>query len=247
MKHVNTADRPSAVSRTTLHPGEAPVPVAGPVRVVIVAAERLFGEALGVFLSSQHGIEIVGEAAERTQALEIIQDAKPDVVLFDPSLPEMDCTQIIGLITQHSPGSRILLLIAARDTADIYGALRAGARGYISKNAHLADVTKAIHGVHHGDMWVERKLFADVLWRDAQSAPAPERTAERASGELTAREREILSVLSSGGTNRHIATTLSISEKTVKTHLNNIFRKLNVTRRLQAVLYAIRLGLRAPD
>ena len=97
--------------------------------------------------------------------------------------------------------------------------------------------------MYAGDVWVERRLIAEALWGPG-AADAPEaRRDARGSDTLTAREREILRLLAAGGTNRHIAEALFISEKTVKTHLNNIFRKLNVTRRLQAVLYAVRSGL----
>src|SRR5205807_3563766 len=263
MKHVNAAEprgrdlsRPaspivlrqlsSSVLHTTRHPSEASGLSVRPIRVVIVVAEQLFGEALGGLLSGERGLEIVGQVAQGAEAIEVIQNVKPDVVLLDASLPEIEHTEVIRLIKQHSPESRILLLTAARNDSEIGRGLKAGANGFVSKNAGLSDVTKAIHGVHQGDIWVERKLLADVLWGRGRWAVSGGRTAGRSDEGLTAREDEILRALTSGGTNRHIAEALFISERTVKTHLNNIFRKLNVNRRLQAVLYAVQHGLRGP-
>jgi DNA-binding NarL/FixJ family response regulator len=217
----------------------------GSVRVVIVA-ERLFGEGLAMLFHGQRDITTIGAAAEAVHAITLIRQLKPDVVLLDPGLPETDYTDVIRLITRHAPDSRVLLLPTIRDGAEMCRALRAGARGYVAKNAGVSALTKAIHGVHKGDVWIERKLIAEALWGNGSAAAGGEGAAARAVGGLTAREREILQLLATGGTNRRIAATLLISEKTVKTHLNSIFRKLNVTRRLQAVLCASRLGVRGP-
>jgi len=218
----------------------------GSVRVVVVAGERLFAEGLAMLLHGQRDIAIIGAAAEAVHAITLIRQVKPDVVLLDPSLREIDCTDVIRLVMQHAPASRVLLLPTIRDSAEMCRALRAGARGYVSRNAGLSALTKAIHGVHNGDVWIERKLIAEALWSGGRAPAGGDGADERALGGLTAREHEILQLLATGGTNRRIAATLLISEKTVKTHLNSIFRKLNVTRRLQAVLYASRLGVRGP-
>jgi len=215
---------------------------AEPVRVIVVA-EGLLGEALCVLLSHQPGVEIVSHAADAARALVAVRDAQPDVVLLDPRGAGADATDLIRRIRGEAPDARVLLLVAEQETAAICRALKAGAKGYVSRNASLAAVTKAIRGVYAGDVWVERRLIAEALWGPG-AADAPEaRSDARGSDALTAREREILRLLAAGGTNRHIAEALFISEKTVKTHLNNIFRKLYVTRRLQAVLYAVRSGL----
>lgn len=216
----------------------------GPIRVVIVHEQRLVSEAFRVSLNSEDGIEIVGEAGHGLQPIDRIQDLKPDVILLDISTSEMDGIELIRTITQQCPEAKLLILTATRDEPMIVTALSAGAKGYVSKNASVADLRKAIRAVHLGDMWVERKLVARLLGREAFADVSGGNAHGPANGVLTAREQAVLRRLTSGGTNKDIAHSLFISEKTVKTHLSSIFRKLHLTRRLQAVIYAIKQGLR---
>jgi DNA-binding NarL/FixJ family response regulator len=216
----------------------------GPIRVVIVHEQRLVSEAFRVSLNSDEDIEIVGEAGHGLQPIDRIQDLKPDVVLLDIGTSEMDGIELIRTINQQCPEAKLLILTAARDEAMMVTALRAGAKGYVSKNASVADLRKAIRGVQQGDVWVERKLIARLLGGEAFADVSGENAHGPANGVLTAREQAVLRNLTSGGTNKDIAHSLSISEKTVKTHLSSIFRKLHFARRLQAVIYAIKQGLR---
>ena len=242
--HASDAVVPRTPGSSTLiaAPSARPIRAGERITTVIVAAERLVGEALRALLASERDVYIVGEAVQWSAAIEMIQKKKPHVVVFDLTVPDVDYAEALSLIKRHSPESRILLLLASADAAGVRRALKAGANGYVSKSASLADLTKAICGVHRGEVWVERKLLSDIVLRLAGGTSR--RASEKKGERLTSRERQILRVLASGGTNRHIAEALFISEKTVKTHLNNIFRKLNVTRRLQAVLYALSHGLR---
>jgi DNA-binding NarL/FixJ family response regulator len=216
----------------------------GPIRVVIVHEQRLVSEAFRVSLNNEEGIEIVGEAGHGLQPIDRIQDLKPDVILLDIGTSEMDGIELIRKINQQCPEARLLILSAAWDEATMVTALRAGAKGYVSKNASVADLRKAIRGVHQGDMWVERKLIARLLGGEAFADVSGGNAHDPANGVLTAREQAVLRNLTLGGTNKDIAHSLLISEKTVKTHLRSIFRKLHLTRRLQAVIYAIQKGLR---
>jgi DNA-binding NarL/FixJ family response regulator len=136
------------------------------------------------------------------------------------------------------------MLTASQDEAKIFSALKAGARGYLSRNTSPCDLIKAIRSVHQGDMWVERKLIARYFEKETH-ANSPVRVQEdMAMPPFTPREHEILLCLAKGCTNKEIAEALFISEKTVKSHLTKIFRKLNVPGRFQAILYAIHLGLK---
>lgn len=211
---------------------------------MIVHDQRLLREAFRAILSSEEGIGIVGEAGRDPQSIDVVQALKPNVVLLDSGTPEMDDIGLIRAIRQQCPEAKLLILTAGRDEAAIVTALRAGVQGYVSKNASVADLRKAIRGIHQGDVSVERKLIARFLRRQAFDDVGGENADGPAKGVLTAREQEVLRLLASGGTNKDIAHSLFISEKTVKTHLSSIFRKLNVSRRLQAVTYAIQQGLR---
>jgi DNA-binding NarL/FixJ family response regulator len=212
-----------------------------PISTLIVMAERLVGEALRLLLAREPGLDVVGEAASWPRATYLIETMKPDVVLLDPAVPNVDHAEAVTLVRRHSPRSRVLLLVSSLDAPAICRAVQAGANGYVEKTVSVADVARAIRGVHAGEMWVERKLFSKILV--GLTTVANNGRTETVDERLTPREREILRRLASGGTNRRIANALFISETTVKTHLNNIFRKLNVTRRLQAVLYAVSHGL----
>jgi DNA-binding NarL/FixJ family response regulator len=215
----------------------------GPIRSLIVHDHRLIREGLRLVLSRAEGIEIVGEMAHGLQTIDAISELKPDVVLLDLSAPEKDGIDLIREIKLRTPATKVLLLTAACDEAATLRALKAGAQGYLSRHAGACDLIKAIRTVLQGELWVERKLIPRLLEAEAFSDPKAESAPGRTGEGLTGREREILRLLASGGTNKEIAQALSISEKTVKSHLNSIFKKLQVTRRLKAILYAIQRGL----
>ena len=215
------------------------------IRIVIADDHRLFRTGLRLILSEEEIIEIVGEAANGVQAIDIITDLKPDVVLLDLAISEMDGIQILTAIRQTSPETKALMFNAAVavDEELIFSSLKMGAKGYLSKNLGSCDLIKAIKAVQRGEMWVEHKLMSKFFEEEHGKVTSMEDRGEKTKSGLTKREQEVLSVLTKGLTNKEIADSLCISEKTVKTHLNNIFRKLNVTRRLQAILYAISRGI----
>jgi DNA-binding NarL/FixJ family response regulator len=210
---------------------------------VVVGGQRLFREALRALLSDEDGVAIVGEAADGVEGIGLIRRLQPHVVLLDLAMPELDQAELMQNMKRGSPDTKSLLITPVADDARLCRALKAGAQGYVSKNASVSDLRNAVQGVLRGELWVERRLIVGILKEKERTGTA---VSERPAESLTGREREILRSLTSGGTNKKIAETLSISEKTVKTHLNNIFRKLNVARRLEAVLFAIRQGLTSP-
>jgi len=212
------------------------------IRIVIAEDHRLIREGLRLILGSEGNFEIVGEAANGLQAIDVISDLKPDVVLLDITMPELDGIQVIPIIKQKSPGTKALMLTASEDEAMIFKALKAGAKGYLSKNTSTSSLIKAIKVVHKDEMWVERKLVAKFFHEDNTADSGKEDRQENPKKDLTPREREVLRLLIKGSTNKEIANDLFISEKTVKSHLNKIFKKLNVSRRLDAILTAIKLG-----
>jgi len=213
------------------------------IRVVIADDHRLLREMLHLALRQETGIEVVGEAGNGLQTIDVISDLKPDIVLLDIIMPEMDGIKVLPAIREKSPKTKALMLTVAKDEAMILKALKAGAKGYLSKDVGISDLIKAIQAVHQGELWVERKLMARFFEGEPIADPKGEDRPGKTKEGLTQREQEVLRLLTKGSTNKEIAKALFISEKTVKSHLNSIFRKLKVSRRLQAILYAIRRGL----
>jgi two-component system response regulator DegU len=214
-----------------------------PITVVIADDHRLIRDSLHQILSREDSIRIVGEAATGPETIEIISELEPDVVLLDHFMPGTNGVDIIRPIIETSPLIKILLLTLSMDESVIFEALKAGAKGYISKDAGIPELIKAVYTVYRGEMWIKRELmsrFFDKVNGVESREEAPKNRSMR--GGLTQREREVLLCLVKGSTNKEIAETLFISEKTVKTHLSNIFRKLNVSRRLEAILYTIKQG-----
>jgi two-component system NarL family response regulator len=221
--------------------------MAGKIRVVIADDHGLFREMLRLTMRRDGSVKIVGEAANGRQTIDVISELKPDIVLLDSTMPEMGGIEVLPVIREKNLKTKALMLTANRNETVIFKALKGGAKGYLSKDVSISDLIKAIQAVHKGELWVERwverKLMARFFDKEANAEPKEEGRAGRPKMVLTPREKEILSILTTGCTNKEIAQALFISEKTVKSHLNSIFRKLNVTRRLQAILQAINRGL----
>lgn len=213
------------------------------IRVVIAGEHRLLREGLHLLLCCEKGIEIVGEAATGPQTIDVISKLKPDVVLLDTAIPGMDGIKAIQPTIQNSQDTKLLMIGGYVDEASLFMALKAGVKGYLSKDAGLGELVKAIRTAHRGELWIERKLIARFFGGEATADAGEEDIDDRIKPELTPREREVLVRLTTGCSNKELAECLFISEKTVKSHLNSIFRKLNVTRRLQAILFAIEEGL----
>jgi two-component system response regulator DegU len=216
----------------------------GKIKVVIADDHKLFREMLRLALHKEKSIKIVGEAATGRQAIEAITNIKPDIALLEIILPEIEGIEVLPVIRDKSPETKVLMLAARKDEAKIFKALKAGAKGYVSKDASISDLIKAIQTVYKGELWVERKQMARFFDRETVHNPTREGQPAKRKSVLTAREKEVLSLLSTGRTNKEIAKSLFISEKTVKSHLNSIFRKLKVSHRLQAILHAINRGLK---
>jgi len=213
------------------------------IRIVIADGHRLFREGMCLILGQEKGIQIVGEAVNELQTINVVNELKPDVVLLDITIAKIDGTQVVLPIRQKSPKTKALMLTAALDEAMIFKSLKAGAKGYLSKDSSVSDLTKAIKAVHQGELWIERKLMSRFFDQETITDSKGGNPHGRTKEGLTPREQEVLHVLATGCTNKEIGQDLFISEKTVKTHLSSIFRKLKVTRRLQAILCAIREGL----
>ena len=213
------------------------------IRVVIAEDHRLLREGLLNMLHQDESVEVVGEAVSVLQAIDVIGDVQPDVVLLNTTMLESNGIQVIPVIRQKSLGSKPLMLTAATDEDVVLEALKAGAKGYLSKDTSVSNLMRAIKAVHNGELWVERKMISRFFDRETTADLEREHQQIKTKAALTPREEEVLCLLTKGSTNKEIAQDLFISEKTVKSHLNSIFKKINVSRRLQAILYAIKQGL----
>jgi len=210
-----------------------------PIRVVVADDQTLVREGLVTLLRLTAGIDVVGSAGDGEAALETARRQRADVVLMDLRMPRVDGVEATRRIVATLPSTRVIVLTTYADDASVFAALKAGARGYLTKDSDAADIQRAIETVHRG----EALLDPSVQRRLLESLGAPSDQAPAHPDGLTDREVDVLRLMASGQTNQEIARSLFISEATVKTHINNIFSKANLRDRGQAVAYAFRSGI----
>jgi len=212
------------------------------MRVLIADDHPLFRDGLRTLLEAR-GTEVIGEARNGREAVEMAGSLHPDVVLMDLSMPEVDGLAATRLISASQPDVKVVILTASEDDADLFEAIKSGAQGYIFKNLESAEIFRLLDGVAVGEPALTPALARKLLTEFARpaAAPAPDRGDPNA---LTEREREVLGLLVQGVTSNHdLAERLVVSENTVKYHLRNILDKLHVQNRTQVVAYAVRHGL----
>jgi NarL family two-component system response regulator LiaR len=213
--------------------------------VLIVDDHAMVRQGLRTFLELQDisalPIEVVGEAANGREAVELAKQTQPDIVLLDLVMPQMDGIQATPKIMEASPRSRVIILTSFGEEDKVLPAIRAGAQGYLLKDIPPNELVQAVREVHLGKVQlhpdVARKLMSAVA---AKEEPSANRVATQSEDGLTDREQEVLQLIADGMNNRAIAEKLVISEKTVKTHVSNILSKLNLDDRTQAAIYALR-------
>jgi len=210
------------------------------IRVVIADDHLMYRYGLNAVLSSQPGIELVGEAADGQQLLRIARDTRPDVVITDLAMPHLGGAQATARLLASQPGLAVLILTMHHDDESLFTAMRAGARGYLLKGADRAELTAAIEAVARGEAVYGPGVAQRIIDFFATSR---ENYIARAFPELTGRERGVLDHLARGSANRDIASRLGISEKTVRNHLSSVFLKLQVNDRTAAALKARHAGL----
>ncbi|NDU74086.1 response regulator [Actinomadura sp. DSM 109109] len=212
-------------------------------RILVVDDQTVVREGLVLLLELLPGIEVAGACGDGERAVAMVADLRPDVVLMDLRMPRMDGVEATRRIRQAHPEVGVVVLTTFADDESIFAALRAGARGYLTKDAGADEIARAIAAVRGGasqlDPAVQRRLIEAVA-----TGEAPRRTAGgKLPDGLTRREAEVLTLIARGRSNAEIAGDLFISEATVKTHINNLFAKANLRDRAQAVTYAFRHGL----
>lgn len=205
-----------------------------PVRVLIADDHGVVRQGLRMYLALDSEIEIVGEACTGVQAVTSAHELRPDVVLMDLLMPEMDGITATQRLRQELPDIEIIALTSVLEDSSVVGAIRAGAIGYLLKDTEADELVRAIKAAAEGQVQLSPKAAARLM-REVRAPESPE--------ELTEREIDVLRLLALGQSNKEIALALSIGEKTVKTHVSNILGKLNVASRTQAALHAVRIGL----
>jgi DNA-binding NarL/FixJ family response regulator len=214
-----------------------------PIRVLIADDQRVVRDGLSMLVGLIDGVEVLGTACDGVEAVELAQRELPDVVLMDLRMPRMEGAEATRAIRAALPDTRVLILTTYADDESLFGALQAGARGYLTKDASAEEIERAIRalmaGQTHLDPTIQQRLVAAVL----DASPIPGAPSRALPDNLPAREAEVLELIAAGQSNAEIAETLVVSPATVKTHVNRIFYKTGARDRAQAVRYAYQHGI----
>ncbi|XHM91234.1 response regulator [Peterkaempfera sp. SMS 1(5)a] len=224
------------------------------VRVLVADDQTVVREGIVMLLGLLPGIEVVGSAADGEEAVRLVAEHAPDVVLMDLRMPRCDGVEATRRIRADHPGTEVVVLTTYADDDSLFPALRAGARGYLTKDAGGEEIARAIADVRSGAAGLSPQVQRRLLERLAEDGPAPRGSGPSAAEPgtapqpvlpdgLTTREAEVLALIAEGLSNPEIAAELFVSVATVKTHINNLFAKTGVRDRAQAVGYAYRHGI----
>ena len=219
---------------------EAPAKLDRP-RVLLVDDHDLFRTGLRNLLEEE-SVDVVGEAAAGEEALRLVREVQPDVVVMDINMPGMTGVEATKRIVAHAPLTRVVVLTISDEDADVTDAILAGACGYLLKDASIEDVMRGIRAAAIGESLISPTIAGKVLERVRAASASPD-AAETIRTELSGREIEVLKLIANGKDNAQIAADLHISPKTVKNHISNILMKLQIENRIQAAVYAVRSGI----
>jgi RNA polymerase sigma factor (sigma-70 family) len=210
-----------------------------PIKVVIADDHTLFREGIRRILSLEKDILVVGEAARGDEIIKVVERTKPDVLLLDVKMPRGDVVQTLLEVKEKNVPTKVLILTAYSEDENVLNAAKGGARGYLLKGIDFPTLLQAIKTVHKGGLWIDKELPAAEAFEEiaqGQMGDVDQAICDEAISTLTKRETEILKLVAEGLTNEEIGKKIFISEKTVKTHLTNIFDKLKVNNRFKAAL-----------
>jgi NarL family two-component system response regulator LiaR len=211
------------------------------VRVLLVDDHDLFRTGLRNLLEQQ-GVDIVGEAASGSEALQLVREGAPDVVIMDLNMPGMGGVEATRHMSRDAPLTRVIVLTISEEEQDVMDAILAGACGYLLKDASIQDLMQGIQAASVGESLISPHIAGKVLQHVRATTAAPE-AAATIRAELSDREIQVLKLIANGKDNALIARELHISPKTVKNHISNILMKLQIENRIQAAVYAVRSGI----
>ena len=207
------------------------------IQVAIVDDQPLFTDGLGRIVGAQQGMEVVGVAHDGESGVRMCEELRPDVILMDINMPIMDGVTATGKIRQILPDVKVLILTVNADDMNVFQGIKAGATGYLLKDCTPDDLSRAIETVYAGDTIMSPEVARKMLLAFEEVDEEPE------APDLSSRELDVLRAIARGKGNKQVATELNISDKTVRNHVSNIYKKLHINDRTQAVLYALREGL----
>ena len=234
---------------------DMPVPLAQPspagkIKVLLVDDHAVVRQGLRMFIEMQNDMEVVGEGTNGLEAVELASRLHPDIVLLDLILPKMDGVEATRRILAEAPKSRVLILTSFGEDDKVFPAIRAGAQGYLLKDIEPPRLVEAIRECHQGKAQLHPDIARRLMAAVSGQAPAQEARPASVPPELqglTEREREVLDLIARGLSNREIAESMVISEKTVKTHVSNLLDKLGLEDRTRAAIWALKHGLGSKD
>jgi len=214
------------------------------IKVMVVDDHALFRQGIISVLKNEGSLEVVGEATNGLEAIKAAEEKKPDVIVMDLNMPKCTGLEATQALQTEFPQINILVLTVSEKEEDLFAAMKFGAKGYILKNTEPEELVLAILHIARGGVIVSPAMATKLLgeFKDFEHVNEPE-PVEGANSNLTPREKDILQLLAQGATNKQIASSLFISENTVKTHLRNIMDKLHIANRSQAAAYAVSKGL----
>jgi DNA-binding NarL/FixJ family response regulator len=215
------------------------------IRVLIADDDHLMRAGLVELLTADPGIAVIGQAATGREAVEQARRHAPDVVLMDVRMPDLDGIAATAQLARAAPASRVLMLTTFEQDDYIFGALRAGASGFLLKRTRPEELIAAVHTLAAGEALLSPSVTRRVIDRMAQQ-PTPDLTGTAALEQLTRREREVLDLLARGLSNREIAAALVVEESTIRTHVKRVLAKLGLRDRVQAVIFAYENRLNQP-
>ncbi len=212
------------------------------IRLLLCDDHAMFRQGLRSILETEDDFRIIGEASTGREAVRYALETRPDVVLMDIQMPELDGVAATKAVLAEQPDAKVIILTMYRQDKYVFEAIKVGARGYLLKDADANDLIDAIRRVAAGETLLNAEMAASILDEFRKVGELPEHPDHKIS-ELTEREEDILRLLAQGASNQEIAQSLGVSEKTVRNRLSEIFSKLRLNNRTQAALYALREGI----